>query len=86
MKKFKDQRRELRFPNSFPIKLIVENRIAYKGIMKDIGKNGAFIVTKGPFRIGQKLTLDLRGSDLKYEKKSCSVRRIVPDGIGIQFD
>ena len=86
MKKLKEQRRELRFPNSFPIKLIVDNRIAYKGIIKDIGQKGAFVITKGPFRIGQKLILDFRSSEMKYERKKCSVKRSVPDGIGILFD
>lgn len=84
MIKIREQRRDLRFPNNDPVTMVVNNRFAYKGITKDISQSGAFIVTNGPFRIGQSLVVDFRSIQLKYEKKICNIIRVVQDGVGIQ--
>ena len=86
MRKIREHRRELRFPNNLPIKIIVDNRVAYKGIIQDISPKGAFVVTNGPFHIGQKLVIDFRGTKFKYEKRICKIVRVVPNGVAILFD
>ena len=48
MRKIKEKRRNLRFPNNYPVKIIADKRVEYKGIIKDINQKGAFIVIKGP--------------------------------------
>ena len=84
MRKIREQRRNLRFPNNDPVTMIVGNRFIYRGTAKDISQDGAFIVTNGPFRIGQSLVVDFRSIQLKYEKKICNIIRVVQDGVGIQ--
>jgi hypothetical protein len=86
MRKIKEKRRNLRFPNNYPVKIIADKRVEYKGIIKDINQKGAFIVIKGPFRLGQKLVLEFQSSQLKNEIRICNIIRIVPNGVGIQFD
>lgn len=85
MIKFREQRSDLRFPKNYSVKLIVDNRIAYKGTTKDISNKGVFVTTKGPFSIGQALVLDFRSTTLTYEKRIGDIVRVVPDGVGILF-
>ncbi len=70
MRKIREQRRDIRFPEKYPVKMVVDTRVAYQGVTRDISQSGAFIITKGPFRIGQKLVLDFRSTRLSYKKKS----------------
>ncbi len=85
MRKIREQRRDLRFPNNDPVTMVVDNLFSYKGITKDISQSGAFIVINGPFHWGQKLVIDFRNTRLKFEKKICNIVRIAKDGIGIRF-
>ena len=81
MRRIKEKRRDLRFQKNYSVKIITDNRIAYKGIIKDINQKGACIVTKGPFRRGQELVLEFQSIKLKYEIRICNIVRFVPNGI-----
>jgi hypothetical protein len=84
MRKIKEQRRGLRIPNKYPVRMIVDKRSAYKGFTKDISQKGAFVITKEPFHVGQTIVLDPRTIQLNYEKRVCSIVRVVQNGVGIQ--
>ena len=84
MRKIREQRRDLRFPNSYPVKLIVDKHVVYNGVTKDISQKGAFIITKEPFRVGQTIVLDPQSIRLGYEKRICTIIRVVLNGVGIQ--
>jgi hypothetical protein len=84
MRKIREQRGDLRFPNKSPVRVIVDKRVAYKGIVKDASQKGAFIATNGPYRVGQTIDLDQRFAGPRYEKITCNIVRVVPNGVGIQ--
>ena len=86
MRKIKEKRRDLRFPNNYPVKMIADNRVEYNGVIKDINQKGAFIVTKGQFRLGQELVLEFQSLQLKSKIRRCNIIRVVPGGVGVQFD
>ena len=84
MKKVREQRRDLRLPNRYPVEMIVDKSVAHKGITKDISRQGAFIVTEGKFRIGQTIAIESQSIRLGYEKRICTIVRAVQNGVGIQ--
>ena len=57
MRKIIEKRRDLRFPKNYPVKMVADICVEYNGVIKDINQKGVFIVTKGPFRLGQELSL-----------------------------
>ncbi len=86
MKTNRNQRKDIRFTNKFLVKMMVDTRMSYGGSTQDISQSGAFISTDGPFHVNQKIVLDFKSTRRHYKKRACNIVRIVPNGIGIQFD
>jgi Tfp pilus assembly protein PilZ len=60
---------------------------AYKGVISNISRVGAFIETKNRFSLGQLIQLEIPGDSLfKDLKLKGVVVRIDPNGIGVKFD
>ena len=59
----------------------------YKQVAANIGRGGAFILTKEKFALGGKLTLTVPGSQSRKKiNVNCWIVRISPDGIGVSFE
>ncbi len=87
MRKIIEKRRGLRFPENKPIAIITEENQAYKGIMTDKSKWGAFVSTKKAFTIGQKVIIATLSDDNKIkDKKNAQVKRVTDVGIGVRYE
>ncbi len=59
----------------------------YKQVVANIGRGGAFILTKEKFNLGGKITLTVPRSQNRKEIKIAGwIVRISPDGIGVSFE
>ena len=59
----------------------------YKQVVANIGRGGAFILTKEKFDLGGKLTLTVPVSKIRKKIKLTGwIVRISPEGIGISFE
>ena len=59
----------------------------YKQVVANIGRGGAFILTKEKYAMGAKLILTVPGSPSRKEVKVTGwIVRISPDGIGVSFE
>ena len=64
-----------------------DNRSEYQGFVSNIGKGGAFILTKEQFSLGGRIKLVLPGWKTRKEAKvTCWIVRIALKGIGVSFE
>jgi Tfp pilus assembly protein PilZ len=63
-----------------------DGKEAYRNFSKDISLGGVFILTKGPFKVGEEIRIlfktDEKANFLKIFGK---IARVTPEGIGVRF-
>lgn len=62
-------------------------RIKHHGLVVNIGRGGAFILTQDRFAVGRRITLVVPGIHTRKEVKiSGRIVRLSPEGIGVRFE
>lgn len=69
------------------VTILSSNKRRYKGIITNISRGGAFIITQKKFALGQTIKLAVPRNEQHngVEIKSCVVR-VDPSGVGVRFD
>jgi hypothetical protein len=64
--------------------MIIDKHYVQEGVTKDISQKGAFVITEGTIREGQTIVLEPQSIKLGYEKRICTIVRVVQTGVGIE--
>ncbi|UCF93935.1 MAG: PilZ domain-containing protein [Desulfobacterales bacterium] len=80
----KEKRQNIRHYCTKPIEFFVENR-SFLGFIKNESRGGLFIETRGPFAVGQAITVTYPTPLGPDQKRTGKIVKLSPEGIGIQF-
>jgi c-di-GMP-binding flagellar brake protein YcgR len=83
--KGKCRRQHFRKPLHMPVRYANKAGVS-SGVIQDISLGGVFILSRGAFSLGQRLSITF--SPANFEKTvwiACDVMRVTPEGIGVRF-
>ena len=82
----KNRRKHIRHPVKKVTEFVVKDR-CYCGTVLNLTEKGSFIQAKGPFSIGDTITIayQLDSVPIREVRRPGTIKRVTEEGIGIEF-